>query len=86
MEMPCLGNSVEVSNFDWNMSGVCETGRKWSRDQLAISFKLANAARLVGINLTKTVGFVAGCLGIKMSAYRNLLYTDKKWRGTVKNL
>mmetsp|Transcript_12688 Transcript_12688/g.27557 ORF Transcript_12688/g.27557 Transcript_12688/m.27557 type:complete len:533 (-) Transcript_12688:47-1645(-) len=86
MKWKCSCSEVFIhKNCKWIRTDIVEVGRKWSRVQPELNIRLVKAAREVGLNLDKLVDFLA-YLGVKASAYNNILHQENKVRVAVEDL
>ena len=72
-------------NCNWIRTDIVEEGRRNSRSQPEINIRIVKAAREVGINFEKLTDFLAK-LGVKASAYKNILHQERKVRQAIEEL
>lgn len=72
-------------NCKWIKTDIVEYGRKYSRVQPELNIRIVKAAREVGVDLEKLSDLLA-YMGIKTSAYRNVLHQERKIRIAIEDL
>ena len=72
-------------NCKWIKTDIVEAGRQFSRSQPELNIRLFKAAREVGLNLETLVDFLA-YVGVKVSAYGNVLHQERKVRTAIEDL